>query len=320
MYRHLPQQGYQVQLEAALAASGTRRTRQPRPMSWHPASLRSMGYSTSQYLPATTMSGNLAVTGLCASSSNTVPVTYGGEGILPAYPTSDAAMFSSLSGMEDPTTMQQQYLLQMNGSQVEPVTWDSGASSFSGMAPPISEGWSFDMMSMNSSIPSADVAGSNYESAPSSGPPTPNFLPIQQFDEPDAVEEKPEDELVGMGLYSHPDASLNGSLTGLSGKGLKLEETFTPSPDDETENQDADGEDDDLQETAEKQAGDSLDVRQPQLGPQTHDQPVKSAQNMLNKSFFFDDDGGLDQDGGVVPQQFFSLESRPCLNYAYGWI
>ncbi|RHZ55090.1 hypothetical protein CDV55_103774 [Aspergillus turcosus] len=320
MYRHLSQQTYQAQVEAALAASAIRRPRQPRPMSWHPASLRSTGYSNSQYLPATTMSGSLAVTGLCASSSNTVPVTYGGEGILPAYPISDAAMFSSLSGMEDPTAMQQQYLLQMNGSQVEPVTWDSGVSSVSAMAPPMSEGWSFDMMSMNSSMPSVDVAGSNYESAPSSGPPTP-FLPIQQFDEPDAVEEKPEDELVGMGLYSCPDASMNASLAGLSGKGLKLEETFTPSPDDETENQDADGEDDDdLQETAEKQASNSLDVRQTQLGPHTHAQPVKSAQNMLNKSFFFDDDGTLDQHGGVVPQQFFSLENQPCMNYAYGWI
>ncbi|GFF26528.1 hypothetical protein IFM51744_06560 [Aspergillus udagawae] len=319
MYQHLPQQSYQAQIQAALAASAIRRTRQPRPVSWHPASLRSTGYSTSQYIPATTMSGSLATTGLCASTSNTVPVTYGGEDILPAYPTSDVAMFSSLSGMEDPTTMQQQYLLQMNGSQVEPITWDSGASNLSVMAPPMSEGWSFDMMSMKSSIPGADVAGSNYESAPSSGPPTP-FLPIQQFDEPDAVEEKPEDELVGMGLYSHPDASLNASLTGLSGKGLKLEETFTPSPDDETENQDADGEDDDLQETAEKQASNSVDIRQPQLGLQTHSQPVKSAENMLNKSFFFEDDGRLDQDGGLVPQQFFSLENQPCMNYAYGWI
>ncbi|GIJ86219.1 hypothetical protein Asppvi_005101 [Aspergillus pseudoviridinutans] len=319
MYRHLPQQSYQAQIQAALAASAIRRTRQPRPMSWHPASLRSTGYSTSQYLPATTMSGNLATTGLCASSSNTLPVTYGGDDILPAYPASDAAMFSSLSGMEDPTIMQQQYLPQTNGSQVEPITWDSGASILSAIAPPMSEGWSFDMMSLNSSIPGADVAGSTYESAPSSGPPTP-FLPIQQFDEPDAVEEKPEDELVGMGLYSNPDASLNASLTGLSGKGLKLEETFTPSPDDETENQDADGEDDDLQETAEKQASNSVDARQPQLGPQTYAQSVKPAENMLNKSFFFEDDGRLDQDGGLVPQQFFSLENQPCMNYAYGWI
>ncbi|KAH1423616.1 hypothetical protein KXV70_007528 [Aspergillus fumigatus] len=321
MYRQLPLQSYQAQIQAALAASAMRRTRQPRPMSWHPASMRSTGYSTPQYLPSTTTSENLAGSGLCASSSNTVPVTYQGEDILPVYPASDAAMFSSLSGMEDQTIVQQQYILQTNGSQAEPVTWDASVSSLSAMALPMSEGWSFDMMSMNSSIPGADVAGSNYESAPSSGPPTP-FLPIQQFDEPEAVEEKPEDELVGMGLYSHPDTSLNASLTGLSGKGLKLEETFTPSPDDETENQDADGEDDDSQETAEKQASNSADLHQPQLEPQTHAQPVKSAQNMLNKSFFFEDDGGLDQDGdgGVTTQQFFGLENQPCMNYAYRWI
>ncbi|EAW13138.1 uncharacterized protein ACLA_015830 [Aspergillus clavatus NRRL 1] len=332
MYSQPPQQqGYQPPMDVAAMASAMRRARKPRPMSWHPASLGMATYPTAQYIPAATTADNLAATGLCAAP-DTIPVTFGGDGMLPPYSIPDTAMsdtmLSYFSGVGDAATaMQASYLQQqqqpMDDSQ---VAWDAGTSQFSTMITPMSDGWSFDMMSMNNSMPSADVAGSSYESAPSStGPSTPDFLPIQQFDNDANFQSEPlekEDELVGMGLYSHPEMSLNSSLNGLGGKGLKLEETFTPSADEGIENKDADAEDDDDEQESNEDPlkNDSSDRYPAQPDPQPyHQQPVKSTQSMLNRSFFFDDDDKLDHNGGIT-QQFFNLENQPCLNYAYGWI
>lgn len=86
-------------------------------------------------------------------------------------------------------------------------------------------------------------------------PPSPDFLPIQgtandtNDDEPSPLLSKiasATEELVGMGLYDPPSQSFGlpyrGKL-GSIGKGLKLEETFEPSTDDEDGENDGEGDD-----------------------------------------------------------------------------
>jgi len=91
-------------------------------------------------------------------------------------------------------------------------------------------------------------------------PPTPEGFPIQPFDNilgdgADILSTKtpPGEELVGMGLYDGPEevalcVELNSDVLA-NGKGLKLEETFSPPPVPEEEDDDdeieAEGEDDD---------------------------------------------------------------------------
>ncbi|TPR07562.1 hypothetical protein CAN33_0028195 [Aspergillus niger] len=233
-------QGYQAPVNTAFVASALARTGQNRPTSWHPA-LEPVSYPTAQYVPATTALDNFAAIGVCPQPLPTAPATFDNSSMLPSYtpadmPCSDLG-FPPLPDAQHQMSLQQSTLLQMNDSQAEPVSWDANASTLS-MAEPMSDCYSFDMSSMHNNIPPVYVAGSSYESVPSSGcltgPPTPDFLPIQRPDDDlhSQVEPLPEkqheDELVGMGLYSNPEASLGNSLLGLSGKGLKLEETFTP--------------------------------------------------------------------------------------------
>ena len=220
--------------------------------------------------------------------------------------------FAPFTTYQEPAPIQQSGFMPMDAPQVDPG-WDVAAPTMSAMPPPMPECWAFDMMSMNNSIPSADVAPSSYESVPSSGcltgPSTPEFLPIQKFDdEPSLADvslnnQESENELIGMGLYNSP-GMLESSRQGVSGKGLKLEETFTPS---------SDNEDEDNKDTDDAEADEEQDDVEPIK------QPVKPPVNLLQKSFFFEDDD-LESHAISDTQPFIGFGDQSCISYGYGWI
>ncbi|PYH93680.1 hypothetical protein BO71DRAFT_399505 [Aspergillus ellipticus CBS 707.79] len=317
-------QGYQAPVNAALLASALSGGDRTRPTSWHPT-MEPVQYPTAQYLPATTALDNFAAIGVCPQLLPTAAATFQDGPVLPSYasdiPCSDMGL-PSLPSVQQQMPLQQSYL-QMNESHVEPVSWDTGASTMSAMVEPMSDCWSFDMSSMHNSIPPAYVPDAGYESAPSSGsltePPTPNFLPIQR-PEDDFIEQlpekhDPEDELVGMGLYSNPETSFGSSLLGLSGKGLKLEETFTP---DETEDKDEEDEDEESEDESEVD-NNTYGANPKQPAQATYQPPMKAPGSMMQRSFFFEDDEP-EQQVVVEPQPFINMASQPCMNYGYGWI
>ncbi|KAH8427218.1 uncharacterized protein LDX57_004932 [Aspergillus melleus] len=320
MYRHLPTQDYQAPYDPALLAAAFHRSTATRPTSWHPASLGTVTYP--ENFP-TTAQNNMGVMEMASQPLDISPPVMTNGNMLQPYPLSNIPMSNDpcFPDMQYTTPIQQPSFMEMSASQVDPIAWDTNEAHTSSINQPMSDNWAFDMMSMNNSMPSADVGGSGYASAPSSGclsgPSTPDFLPIQQPDDnslPLSAAPKPkvEEELVGMGLYNHPESLFETSFEGLPGKGLKLEETFTPSAENEADDtKDAENEDDDEQETGTEQNPAHI---QPSLY-----QPVKSTGNMMHKSFFFDDDD-LDQHAVPASQQIFNLGSQPCMNYGYGWI
>lgn len=259
--------------------------------------------------------------GLPTDSMMSYPVSAG-----PTFPTE---YFPAYSDMQDSMPFQQQTSsLSMAGSQVEPITWDPPANTDYLAMYQASDAWSLDMLSMANNIPPAETTCPSYASVPSpgemSGPSTPDFLPIQHFEDEAPFTQKkagkPEEELVGMGLYSQPNA-LGQVHQETPGKGLKLEETFSPS-DDEDDEADAEGEVDD-----------EVNVpgsTQPQFSPQEQlptaqhsnfpipKQSSKQALNLLHKSFFFDHDDS-DQHAMVAAQPFTNL-NQPCMTYGYGWV
>ncbi|KAF5864777.1 hypothetical protein ETB97_006314 [Aspergillus alliaceus] len=322
IYQSVQTQAYQTPINPAILASVMRRRRASRPISWHPATLESATYTSPPYFQ-TTAEESLPVMASSIQTLGTAPTAFADGSMIPSYASPDFSTPNgafSFSTMPDSAPMQQSSFLDMSGAQFDQVTWDTGASNLTTMAQPISDNWTFDMMSMNNSIPSADVEASGYASAPSSGyltgPSTPDFLPIQHPDSnskslhESTSDEQPGDELVGMGLYSHPDPFLESSFHDISGKGLKLEETFTPSDDEADDNKDAESEDDDQESTEQVIASSSSPIQKQSTNPTT---------NMMQKSFFFDDDD-LEQQTMSGPQQLFNLGSQPCMNYGYGWI
>lgn len=311
---------YQSSWEAALLASAARNSR---PISWHPSSARARGlsnptcapdftsenYATMDTFPDQLMNGYSAYTN---DNMMSYPVSAG-----PAYSPGYLSMYPE---MHDPMPLPQQIpAISMSDSQVESMAWDIATTNMdmSHMTQTTSDGWSLDMLSM-ANVPPAATACPSYASVPSpgelSGPSTPDFLPIQQFDVSAPHEQKKarsEEELVGMGLYSQPDGSRAQAQQASLGKGLKLEETFSPSDD---ENED----------------GDEVNTEQIQPAPQEMvpmsqpsnfslpKQPSKQALNLLHKSFFFDHDD-MDQQTMTSAQPFAYL-NQPCMNYGYGWI
>ncbi|RJE24709.1 hypothetical protein PHISCL_02974 [Aspergillus sclerotialis] len=318
MYRPVSNHG--LQYDPALLASAIRE-RRSRPISWHPAS--HMGYSTPYYQAS--VSQNATPMEMPLQPLNANP--YGDDANMFLYPMQALQLsndsFAPFPAFQDPTPMQQQPFLQTDPS-LDP-SWDVAASNIPTMTQPMPETCPFDMMSMNNSIPSADVAPSCYESVPSSGvltgPSTPEFLPIQKFDDepapldPAINTQESGDELVGMGLYNSP-GMLETSRQGVSGKGLKLEETFTPSPDNEGDK--SAGADDDDDDDDDDNAVDGLE---PSLKDDIEPikQPMKPPGNLLHKSFFFDDDE-FESHAVTDTQPFIGFGDQSCMSYGYGWI
>ena len=301
--------------------------RNSRPISWHPSSVRARGLSNPTCGPNFAWENYATMGAFPDQSMNGYPAHTNDNMIsypVSAGPTCSPGYLSLYPEVHNPMPLSQQTAaLSMPGSQVEPMAWDVAATNMdmSNMTQTTSDGWSLDMLSM-ANIPPAETTCPSYASVPSpgelSGPSTPDFLPIQQFDHPAPQEQKKdkaEEELVGMGLYSQPDGSRIQARQGTLGKGLKLEETFSPS-DDEKDDGSADGD----------EVNEHVQLSAPQeMAPMSHasnfavpKQPSKHAMNLLHKSFFFDHDN-LDQQAMTAAQPFASL-NQPCMNYGYGWI
>lgn len=326
---HGPPTQYQSSLEAALLASAVRN---PRPISWHPSSARARGLSNPACLPDHAAVNYANMTTVPNHPMNGLPV-YGSDTML-SYPISTEPSYSPgyypvYSDVQDAMPLPQQTPMSMPGSQVEPMNWDiSGTNAdFSTMTQTTSDGWSLDMLSM-ANIPPAETNCPSYASVPSpgelSGPSTPDFLPIQQFDdEPDSRDQKDgkvEEELVGMGLYSQPDGSLGQRHQGALGKGLKLEETFSPSDEDKDEGSaDASEGGDQVEPMQQQSTPDDIGCVTQQSNWPIPKQSSKQALNLLHKSFFFDHDD-LDQQAMTAAQPFANLNNQPCMSYGYGWI
>lgn len=227
--------------------------------------------------------------------------------------------FPSLSGLQDPLSF-----LPLDDSQINSTAWDTSniklPEYFSTTPQPLSDNWAFDMMVMNNNMPSmdaGDATGSTYDSIPSSGgvtgPSTPNLFPIQPTQDQSEIESldsaNNDVELVGMGLYNQPE-SAQTSNQGVLGKGLKLEETFTPS----SNKEDKDTENDD-------ESDHDQTVPNPSSNQEPHFfEPIKQStkpMDLLSQSFLFEDDS-LDQHA-IQDAQLFNL-NQPYTSYGYGWI
>lgn len=330
MYRQLPNQDYQASLNAALLKSVIQHGRHSRPMSWHPASRQPEYPASSHYDPSTMAmhTFNLPVTQACLQPQQPISSAFNDEAAM--LQTFAATEFPTPQQMTLPTAenqlpfLQDTSFLQVNNPQVDGTFFDGSHPGLSTLAQPISNDWPFDMVSINQSVPSVGVPPSNYGSV-SSGrltePATPDFLPIQQFSdqaEPQSmsalVKPDSEDELVGMGLYNNPDAFADDPLQGMNGKGLKLEETFTPSSDNEADKE-ADYDDDDQQELNQDCTS---QTQQQNSHHNASKEGSKPAESTMQKSFFFDDDFEQPSMGDHRPS--FNIAAPPCMNYGYGWI
>ncbi|KAJ5804530.1 uncharacterized protein N7518_000833 [Penicillium psychrosexuale] len=321
----LPTQ-YQSSLEEALLASAARNSR---PMSWHPSSARTRGLSNPYIsdFPSDSYAGMGALPDEYLNSA-----VYGGENIM-SYPMADPSFspdyFPVYPTMQEDYPLPQHTPALMTGSQIDPtIGWDVATMSDMSTMPHLgSDNWNLDMLSMGTNIPPPETTCPSYVSVPSpgelSGPSTPDFLPMHQFDNPFQITDEPkktgknEEELVGMGLYSQPNGTLARAPQSKSGEGLKLEETFTPSDEDKDSETDAEVE--------------IIGHRElPQQPPAYHEyastirqsnfpskQP-RQALNLLQRSFFFDHDN-TDQQSMTAVQPFVGF-NQPCMNYGYGWI
>ncbi|KAL2865194.1 uncharacterized protein BJX67DRAFT_383185 [Aspergillus lucknowensis] len=336
MYRQLPSQEYQTSLNAAILASALQNGRPSRPISWHPA-LRQQEYRSHFFSPTTTVnSRNLPATRAYPQPRQILTGAFEDESVLQSFASSGISTSHmesfGLSTADSHLPIQHPTNLQVSNPQLDGASWNEPTSGIPSDAQLISNEWPFDMMSINQSISSVGAPASINGSVSSPGrltePDTPDLLPIQQFgDYADgqsvSVLEKPEpeDELVGMGLYNHPESFAEGPSLGMNGKGLKLEETFTPSSDNEADEND--DEDDKQQESEEtlSRVNNSSQTQQ-RIAPlfEVNKQPNKPAESMMQKSFFFEDDVGLQQRVVTDPQQSFNIGSTSCMNYGYGWI
>ncbi|KAL2821514.1 hypothetical protein BJX63DRAFT_218311 [Aspergillus granulosus] len=331
MHRQLPKQDYQTSLNAALLASAIQSGTRSRPISWHPAS-RQLDYSH-LYASSTALdSYNLQATQACPQPQQLISGAFDDESMLNSYAPSEISMPQHLdfSTADMHFPIQEPSYLQADNTQIDGMSWDvvsPGVPSYLQTTP---NEWPFDIVSMNQSVLSARAPASIYGSASSPGrltePPTPDFLPIQQFgEEADSQSgpalEKPnaDDELIGMGLYNNPETFTEGSFYGLNGKGLKLEETFTPSSDDEADDNDA--EDDEQPEPETQSRTNNGSQAQQQNSHIEINKQSKPAESMIQKSFFFEDDvDHHHQRVSTEPRPSFNFGGTSCMNYGYGWI
>ncbi|KAJ5356050.1 hypothetical protein N7517_010659 [Penicillium concentricum] len=313
----LPQ--YQSSLEEALLASAARNSR---PMSWHPSSARTRGISN----PYISDFPSDSYAGMGAVSDQYLNSAVYSENIM-SYPMTADPSFSPndyfpVYSMQDDLPLPQHTPSLMTGSQLDPMGWDlGGMSTDMSMSHPASDNWNLDMLSMGTNIPPPETTCPSYVSVPSpgelSGPSTPDFLPIQQYDPFQITEptrtRKAEEELVGMGLYSQPNGTLARAPQSKLGEGLKLEETFTPSDDDK------DAESDEVESIGQNQLPQQPTYHESAATIRQSNFPSKQPKQALNlRSFFFDHDD-TDQQPMAAAQPFAAF-NQPCMNYGYGWI
>lgn len=314
---------YQSSLEEALLASASRNSR---PISWHPSSVRTRGLSNPQFYPEVTADSYAGMGAL--GGQYLAPAVYGGDNLMPYSMTGDPTFspeyYPVYSDMQEDLPLPQQTpALSMTGSQAEPMGWDAAIPDLSIMHP-ASDNWSMDMLPMSTNVPPPKTTCPSYVSVPSPGelssPSTPDFLPIQQFEDsfqpPIEYKKsgKAEEELVGMGLYNQPNGILAKAPQSKPGTGLKLEETFTPSDEEKEMEEDADVESNAQQLSPQLQ----MPRDEPQVPSQSTSfkQQPKNALNFIQRSFFFEQD----EEPHMMSAQPFANLNQPCMSYGYGWV
>lgn len=264
-YRVVPSDNRQYASDTALLAASLQR--KSRPMSWHPSS-RHAGYphhmttyysswmENKQQQPAEAFS-TASVYGLVTPVSHVNPA----DSISGLY-------FSPLDGNYG-TPISQAFTTSetTNMMPMDSFSWPANTLSNQCLPSHLSEYWMQDPLSTDGPLPTSQIADLGQESIPSpdelTAPPTPDVFPSQHFEtnselrpEVPAKSVSQGDELIGMGLYDEPETiSMENSLLGgtnayqeITGKGLKLEETFSPAPDkdeDEEEEEEDEEEKDD---------------------------------------------------------------------------
>lgn len=305
--RLLNHRSSQYPVDTTLLAASLHQQDRSRPVSWHPSSGH-MGSSQSASFQntwehaapnkqqSTEMFGTAAIYGLVTP----VPYPIPGDSISNEY-------FAPLDNNNyGPLMMPQQAPYtpsETTGAmQIDTTGWNCDVIAPQLMTDLPDQYWMpTDSLSMHSSIPYDDVS-MNFvpqNSTDITAPPTPDGLPIQQFDEttedvPELLAKPSGDDLVGMGLYDAPEeVAFSGGLLGgmdssllTSGKGLKLEETFSPAPEEEDGEAEAEGEDDD--EVVEG----ASDGKQPEEVQHTEhsDSQYMRSSTLDGQSFYFEED------------------------------
>lgn len=313
--QQLPSQDYQTHLAITALASAAR-TQRARPLSWHPSSARDQRYFKRSYTMVQPHQ----------------PAPMYGEGNFLSYPpaVSDVPVSTQypISNFLGDASVQQMSPLSMDSSQIQSLPWDTPSNGLPTTPQTMPPAWPSDMGSMDNFddfISSAALPSSFYETVPSSDgytvPSTPDLLPAQPLDiesesqpQPASNNRKSEDELVGMGLYSDPEASGANSLLGISGRGLKLEETFTPSSENEAEEPDSKDEDDDGEEENEEAEEPKQD-----LSEMTYMLPPKQTAKAPVSMLFGGHEDSI-QSLIAESQQLLTLGEQSCFNYGYGWV
>ncbi|KAL1853382.1 hypothetical protein Plec18170_005379 [Paecilomyces lecythidis] len=336
-YRQRQSQVYRTPTDDALLSSAYQDCR---PMSWHPGSQQAMAYNdmSSATYPA-------PANDISQIQQSFIPSTNCMDD-LSSYPVTGNSMadpdFSTFQIYRAPSgNLPCDFSQLNNSSSVDPVSWNMDPSGFSCVPQDSTQGYAFDGMPMTDAVPTSYITDFGQESVQSSddftGPPTPDFLPIQQFSDNSAscpdLTSKPEssaDELVGVGLYDEPDTSLVSEHSllggfnetrGPNGKGLKLEETFTPSDDEEDGEGDEDEGDEEAKEDEDNQPGpQSTDIQHSVQEKEMFDQSVNAATNMLGKSFLFDEPEDMMVTSLPECPQMMGVSEIPCSNLGYGWI
>lgn len=338
--------GYHSSLDSAHLFSAIQR--KSRPVSWHQSSSRHVRCSSSVESAAYPYCENSVAANAPAELFSTAsfnglvtPVSYptAGESISNEYisPLDECYVVSPVS--------QESLSLQTNGSQVDMVTCAASMPAVPSMPQYLPQEWTFDTMSIGNAAPIGYITNPVHESDPSNNltaPPTPEMFPDQQFQDESQSQSEPapqpegqNEELIGVGLYDEPESfSLESTLlVGLddsqemTGKGLKLEETFTPSSDNESDGEGAGSEekdDDDAEAQEEEEEEEQAPVQGTDAKPaeSVTDAGIQEIQpnttvSMSNKSFF----DGVEYIGAAMakcpPLEF----SGPLYSdLGYGWI
>ena len=373
--------GSDYPLKPTVTTSNRRSRTRSRPFSWHPSATANDPYAMDVYYepysdyPTATTSSLFAYTPSDMNMNMNMPMsTSTSTSTSNRYPATP-----SPSQMDQP---QQPFDL-LPWTNNEPTTTDpwtiNSSTSFNNISPspnsPISSS-PFDIYQ--------DDGGSTF-TTPTPATPTPtSFLPYnQQFNISEWQQDqevdlstndndegnKPGSELIGMGLYNipgqyHEDYDEEGedeegqekrnngqgesSLTGMLGKGLKLEETFTPSSDneDEEEEEEDDDEEEDKKYIDQDESENKLEYQKSDPSTNTNmDSNIINNPRSISYFFDYENNGGNhddyeDSNNGAITgnsiqsllgltesQQFFNLgnnqhQQQSCMGYGYGfsWI
>jgi len=264
---------------ALLAASLQQRSR---PLSWHPSSRYTRYSNTTQAHPApvSNMSAQPQRESLESLSAASM---YGLVTPFSYYAPGDSSVNGYLSSAVDqsygvstlPQTLQH---TETDLMQMDPVFWLEDVANIPYIPQQETQYWPEEASAVTQLLPTNQISCSSQDSLPSpedtSAPATPDIFTVRErTKEPDDSTEvqKPlsqNEELVGVGLYDKPDglvsfgSTLLGSVRDYQepiGKGLTLEETFSPAPVNEENGEEDEDDEDEEDENEEEDALSEID-------------------------------------------------------------